>query len=279
MGIASRHGKLRVAVDDDGSRWTRLEDLLTADVIGCLRYLPLQRGLGAFLGSAVSADGQCLRDWAATRDVAWAALTRATIAFWPRLAGKEPDLVVVFHDQTGAPAIAILVEAKLHDDQHAIEGLSQLGFYGRALLEDELEGDTFEQELPARRPLVFLTAGRVAPAEALRVARTEIGDTTGRTDVFWTSWWHAAELVASELSVGVRGHEHAVLEDLAADLAERGFAPRRPRLLFPLPALGPLGPFPSSRLVRTRGPGRALRDVAALDLPAIEVALRQWRVR
>lgn len=40
MSLASRHGRLRVHAEDDGTRFRRLEDLLTADVFGAYRYLP-----------------------------------------------------------------------------------------------------------------------------------------------------------------------------------------------------------------------------------------------
>lgn len=112
MSIASRHGKLRITAEDDGTRFQRLEDLLTADVFGAFRYLPPNLGVRPFLEHARSPDGVSLRAWAEERGVRWLDLSRATYVFWPRLADspreafRRPRVRAPAHDQhlrSGAP--------------------------------------------------------------------------------------------------------------------------------------------------------------------------------
>lgn len=286
MSIASRYGKLRISAEDDGTRARRQEDLLTADVFGAYRYLPAELGLRSLLAHAVSVDGEPLRRWAEARDVPWNELSLIKCAFWPCLASKEPDLVIVLGDTIDPARLAILVEVKLHAEQHTIDGASQLGFYGAALLDDRLEGEPFDVALPPLRPVVLLTKERTVPSAALARARSELGDhhAEGRTDAFWVSWTTAAILATEALEArkreGAPAHELAVLEDLVADLEERGFRPPRTLTSLPMPALAPLPTALRGWANRPAPPrGRRLTDLAGASLAPIDDALRHWGFR
>lgn len=284
MSIASRYGKLRVAAEDDGTRFRRLEDLLTADVFGAFRYLPPHLGACALLERAVSPDGVSLRAWAEAAGLQWAGTTLASFAFWPRLAGKEPDLVILLGDHEDPGQLLVLVEVKLHAEQHEIGGISQIGFYGAAMLDELFDEPPFEISLPTLRPVVLLTGESEPPASALLRARCELGDrhAQGVTDAFWLSWATVAivtnALLEQQRAVGRPPHELAVLEDLAADLAERGFTPPRPRTSFPLPQLEPL---PAPWHPWTAAPSaKAWRPCPqGLHLDRIDAALATWRLR
>lgn len=286
MSLASRYGKLRIGVEDDGTRFRRLEDLLTGDVFGAYRYLPAPLGVGRLLEHALSADRVSLRAWAEARGVRWADLSCATFAFWPSLAGKEPDLVVALGSEDDRSQLVVLVEVKLFANQHEIGGVSQLGFYGAAMLDDLFDEEPFDLELPPLRPVVLVTADAECPTSALIRARRELGgdEVQGRTEAFWVSWTTAAVLASETLDQrrrdGRPSHEIAVLEDVVADLAERGFTPPRARTSFPLPSLAALA-MSWGRGWTSRGSARAAGRPAlsGIHLDRIEEALKSWRLR
>ena len=289
MSIASRGGKLYVGGGgDDPNSCHRREDLLTSDVFGAYRYLPVQAGIGPLLAGAVDADGSTLASWAAKHDVPWDTLSVAWFAFWPSLAGREPDLVVVLGDANGEAKLAVLVEVKLHAQQHFIEGLSQLGHYGLTFRDGELDDEPFDVALPPLRPVVYVTVGTECPTGELRAARDEIGvsDSARETGVFWTSW-SAAAVCAEDARIergkeDAAAHELALLDDLVADLAHRGF--HRPRAIqsFPLPPLPTLGHYALAahglRSTKALAP-RTFADLDGLELPMLDGALRRWRMR
>ena len=212
------------------------------------------------------------------------------MVFWPRLSGREPDLLVALGRSGDDVDLLVLVEAKLHSDQHWIEGRSQLGFYGELLFDEDAVVELFEDlELPEHRPLVYLTKGADAPTTALVHARNELSDRVadGQTEVFWTSWHRAREVasaaLAEALEVGQPAHVQSLLSDLLEDLAERGFRPPRPRAAWPMPPLRrlesgqaeawlcpPAAPAP---------PGPTIRQLERAELPSIDAFLREWSLR
>lgn len=288
MGIASRHGKLHVSAEDDGSRFRRMEDLLTADVFGAYRYLPMEVGILPVFAAAEAVGGQTLRQWTEARGIAWGELVSVQFAYWPSLAGKEPDLVVALLAADGSARLVTLVEVKLHSDQHAIGGKSQLGFYGAALADGLFDDELFDFELPFHRAVVFVTKEREFPRDALSRARSEVGDAhlEGRTDVFWIGWSTIAALARCALDTrraeGAKAHELALLDDLVADLAERGFRPPRPMASLPLPRLEPLAlpGLPRFVMAARRHPvASQLADLSALALDDVGATLSHWRLR
>lgn len=286
MSIAGRHGKLHAIVGDDEGWHQRVEDLLTADVFGAYRYLPPGLGVLALLGAAENADGVTLAAWQGEQ---WESLQHVDITFWPRLNGREPDLLVSLGAEDARPELFVLVEAKLHSDQHWIEGRSQLGYYGELVFDEEALADVLDDvELPERRPVVFLTKDAEAPTAALARAREELRARmeVGSTDVFWTSWHRAREQAEAALALatanGEPTHLQALLADLLEDLAERGFTPPRPRVFFPLPVLHELETRGVEAWLRRSvvppRPGPTFRFENA-QLDRIDDFLRDWRLR
>ena len=287
VSIASRNGKLHIADGDDGTRWRTREDLLTADVFGAYRYLPVDLGVGPVLAGAVDEGGRTLADWARARTVAWPALTEAWFAFWPNLDGREPDLVVVLGESRQLATIAVLIEVKLHADQHEIDGRSQLGHYGLSFLQHRFEDQRIDVPLPSLRPIVYITKSREPDLTALRRARSELalGGREAATDVFWTSWTaavEAGEKARDRIAANAPRHQLAVIEDLLADLAERGFHRRRRLAEFPLIIPRDLGDFIEPEWERrSRSDDRRLRALADLGsawLPRADHPLANWRL-
>jgi hypothetical protein len=292
MSIASRHGKLFVGGKDDPTRWARIEDLLTADVFGAYRYLPPTLGVVPLLARAVRGDGLTMKAWAAAQRIEWASLTHAQIVFWPSFEGREPDLLVGLGSSLGDLTLLVLIEAKLHAEQHWIEDIPQLAYYGSRLLDGELdetlEDELFETDLPAHRPLVLLTKGTEVPGEELDLARRTLSEHVedGRTDVFWVSWHVAREVAEEQLAAHEESngsaHVGAVLSDLLEDLRARGFGPPRKRLGWPLTLTMPLDPSIEPLLRRSPTPARRWTPAATLTLDPLvplEPALRDWRAR
>jgi len=249
VSIAGRHDKLREVGARDLGDWVRAEDLLTADVFGAYRYLPPAVGVLPFLLRSETSKGMSLASWLLGVGVATEALDEAHVVFWPDLAGKEPDVLVLLGAAGAPPMLAVLVEAKLHSPQHEIADLSQVGFYAKQFAAGRLSS---VERLPDNRAVVFLTRHHVAPADELQRAERELGP--GAVPIFWLNW-QCALLTASEalkrdgLERGVRLH----LEDLMADLRWRGmFLPQDLRS-FPMPPLTPLAPVGSNAWLRTWG--------------------------
>jgi len=109
MTIAELHGKL--SPDAPDACHERMEDLLTSDVFGTLRYAGWAVGFGAWLRSATPAPLAGL----AHRPLATAVIEaprRVALAFWPTLPnGREADVAVLVENIEGSAAL-FLVEAK-----------------------------------------------------------------------------------------------------------------------------------------------------------------------
>jgi hypothetical protein len=286
VSIAGRANKLPIGAVADDRRWRVLEDLLTADVFGVLRYLPPELGILPVLARAERDQATTLADWCAARGLLLEELTRVRLAFWPELAEKEPDIVIDVAREDGPPVLTILIEAKYRSEQHTIDGKSQLGFYGSLLFEAEADFP-FEEQPSQHRVVIFLTAGRERPDDQLCRARDEAREYVGegRCEFFWTNWQSIQAVLAGGLREGVEApprHVRALLDDALADLEERGFGPPRQLTSWPMPALPPLPWLPSGSLRRLRPAIRRSPQVAGLrvePLPDITAALHAWRIR
>ena len=93
MTVAEIHGKI-----SDSNISERMEDLLTSDVFGCLRYLPPQTGLLPFLLTARSVQGREFK--------LIPGISKVHSLFWPWLNFKgrsscEPDVLLGLEDDQG----------------------------------------------------------------------------------------------------------------------------------------------------------------------------------
>ena len=245
MSIVGRKGKLSLQDIPGAARdvvWERLEDVLTADVFGAYRYLPLEYGLIPFLSHAKDERGLSLSDFLATHAVTLESLNYARILFWPRLEDQsEPDLLILLGTSPHDLQVALMVEAKFYSTQHEIEKAgtrsSQIGHYliqhhcGAYGLSIDSEG------VPPLRPLLFLTRDAKPPHQDLSRARGEVraalpGLTEEGIGLFWCSWAHAGVEArrlwhAHQDKIG----EHPwlrLLLDVWHEIEHRGLMPRAP---------------------------------------------------
>ena len=195
MTIAEIHGKL----SSSGSNISdRREDLLTADVFGCLRYIPFNKGLLNILNKAqryTGTESLCIKD---SND-------NVNVKFWPRLENNsEPDVLIRFGDHL------IIIEVKYLSGKSGHYGANQEN-------EDNLEAASSDQlarlfqglmsnkgNYP-RRSLIYLTAHRNLPPNDIESgykALDSLSDSnryTYKYNVYWLSWFEVYKTVSGLL--------------------------------------------------------------------------------
>jgi hypothetical protein len=189
----------------------RAEDLLTSTVFGFLRYLPVQKGLVAFLRRCrpFPADRSDIKT---TEWPDWDRVHACKVSFWPRLGEYGiPDVMVTLEDANGAILGELVVEAKFNspksgragedDGEQAIEGVrdpDQLVRYFQGLQ---------AYARPGSHPLglIYLTAHSVPPRDELAASF----DRYPAMRLAWLSWRDASSVA----------HPQAETSLPAADLA------------------------------------------------------------
>ena len=247
MTIVARKGKFSVSADNapGESAWRMYEDVLTADVFGAYRYLPPSLGLLPLLECAVDEKQRSLSAFLETDEIQLQSFDSARIRFWPTFQnGREPDVLIVLSSSHTGRSIAILVEAKLHAQQHEITDstgtTSQLGHYLREHLAGNYKSQSVPGELPmGPRPLLYITKHREVSIEELAKARIEVEAAVDSSEVglFWVDWGTAG-LVARSLW---QTHRETVLPspwirhllDLYEEVRARDLLPREPFLGIP----------------------------------------------
>ena len=208
MSIAGRKGKFNlqnIEASIENPAWERLEDMLTADVFGAYRYLPLEFGLHPFLSLAKDDSDRTVLNFLDSRKINLNNLKYARIIFWPHFNdGSEPDLLILLGESQDKLRVAILGEAKLHSSQHEIEldsiKRSQLGHYSICHLNGSYAYDEMPQleELPDVRIMLYITSGEEIPFHEIKVARNEIINyqnyySEDDVGLFWCSWIKAGK--------------------------------------------------------------------------------------
>jgi len=165
MTLADIHGKL------EGIRLTdRSEDLLTANIFGCLQYIPPNKVLLPFLRKAQSLTGTTLQLPRSTRV--------AYYSFWPYLrrnddAACEPDVVLGLETEDNELYI-IMVEVKYRSGPSSLENEDILPNHqlARELYQLEVVScDSLGWETsiePRSRQLIYLTEDFKMPSRVLK---------------------------------------------------------------------------------------------------------------
>lgn len=214
MSIAEIYGK----ISDTGTNLSeRMEDLLTADVFGCMRYLPIGKALLPFLQTACSFHGNIFT----IPDK----IVQVHYAFWPWLKTPysipcEPDVVLGLETE-GHCIHLVLVEAKYHsglsseederpepNDQLARE-LDNLDAISCAALGWKAQLDI------ASRTLLFVTQDMGIPYDLLAQSLAEYSRKRNRdSDIFWTSWRFLPSILEKMLESEIAPPHRTVLEDM-----------------------------------------------------------------
>ena len=220
MTVAEIHGKI-----SDSNISERMEDLLTSDVFGCLRYLPPETGLLPFLRTVQSVQGRELQ--------LIAPISKVHALFWPWLDFKdlsacEPDVLLGLEDEGGSLHI-VMIEAKYHAgvSSEADEGEDPRHQLAREL--DALRGvsgATFGLDAATiidSRTLVFVTADLAMPrGEMLGGLEEFTAKRREEADIFWTSWRHLPSVLEHSLAADSDSGRRAVSEDIIALLVRKG---------------------------------------------------------
>jgi hypothetical protein len=222
MTIAEIHGK----ISKEGTNLSdRMEDLLTADIFGCFRYLPIQEGLIPFLSTARSFHGHTI--------MLPSKLMAVHYSFWPwvKLRGCtpcEPDVVVGLETE-GKRLHLVFIEAKYRSGLSSQED------------ENESPNDQLARELDnldtvspmnlhwspdltiLSRSLLFITQDMGMPRNLLAESLAEYTRKRNRDgDIFWTSWRFLPTILEQSLERQSSSENIAVLEDMLNVLLRKG---------------------------------------------------------
>ena len=221
MTVAEIRGKISEAGTNLSER---MEDLLTSDIFGCMRYLPAKKALIPFLRTAYSLHGNTL--------TMPGEIVRVHYSFWPRLklVGRrhcEPDVLLGLETKENHVHL-VLVEAKYYsglsseederpepNDQLARE-LDNLDAVSCATL-----GWRTHLEI-ASRELLFVTQDMGIPRDLLIQSLAEYAHKRKRDgDIFWTSWRFLPSILERSLEKESISENRAVLEDMLALLLRK----------------------------------------------------------
>jgi hypothetical protein len=214
MSMAEIRGK----ISETGTNLSeRMEDLLTSDIFGCMRYLPAKKVLIPFLQTAYSLHGDILAIPSEVIGVHY--------SFWPwlKLAGRipcEPDVILGLETEEGYVHL-VLVEAKYYsglsseednrpepNDQLARE-LDNLDAVSCANL-----GWRTNSEI-ASRTLLFVTQDMGIPRDLLVQSLAEYTRKRKKEgDIFWASWRFLPSILEQSLEKESVPENRAVLTDM-----------------------------------------------------------------
>jgi len=214
MTIAEIHGK----ISDTGINLSeRMEDLLTSDIFGCMRYLPPEKALLPFLHTAYSLHGNVFT----IPD----GMVRIHYSFWPwlKLPGRipcEPDVVLGL-ETNGRAVHVVLVEAKYYsglssEEDERLEPNDQLA---RELDNLDIVSPLdlgWKPELDiVSRTLLFVTQDMGMPYGLLAQSLAEYKRKRNRDgDIFWASWRFLPAILEQNLEKGNSPENIAVLENM-----------------------------------------------------------------
>jgi hypothetical protein len=221
MTVAEIRGKISAAGVNLSER---MEDLLTSDIFGCMRYLPAQQILIPFLVKARSFHGNSLT----VPDK----IIKLHYSFWPwlKLPGCipcEPDIMLGLETE-GRQLHLVSVEAKYYsglssEEDERTEPNDQLA---REL--DNLDAVSctvlgWEPHLEiASRTLLFVTQDMGIPRTLLAKSLDEYTRKRHKSgDIFWASWRFLPSILEESLEKETAPENKAVLEDMLALLLRK----------------------------------------------------------
>ncbi len=222
MTVAEIHGK----ISETGTNLSeRMEDLLTSDVFGCMRYLPAQKALIPFLQTACSFHGNIL--------TIQSEVIKVHYSFWPSLKLSdpnpcEPDLVVGLETKENQLYI-VFIESKYYsglsskederakpNDQLARE-LDNLDVVSCANL-----GWRTHSEIIARS-LLFVTQDMGIPRDILAQSLDEYKRKRNKHgDIFWASWRSLPSILERNIKKESVSESEAVMADMLSLLLRKG---------------------------------------------------------
>ena len=174
-----------------------MEDVLTSNVFGLLKYVPAHIGLAPFLAEAVDMDGK--------RPLTWLAESRkwtVNYEFWPWMEregsyGCEPDVLLRIESEESGK-FWILVEAKYLSGKSSFADDALEHPHDQLAREwDNLVG--IAEKSDVRPVLIYLTAGFGIPSKDIVDAKTEYEEKRSGAqspNILWLSWRHLHAVVS-----------------------------------------------------------------------------------
>lgn len=200
---AQLRGKLTRQEDD-------MEDLLTSNVFGSIKYIRPEEGLLPLLASSINSDGN-----APTQ--ALQPISNVKYEFWPwiqepKCEGCEPDVLITIQ-LVNNQKIIILVEAKYLSDKSS---LANEGVAPKDQLAREWDNLTRLADRQKATPiLLYVTAHLGYPKKSIDDSRKEyMGKRKEDMSVFWISWRKLPKLFSNA--------RHQILNDLVEVLRRQG---------------------------------------------------------
>jgi len=214
MTIAEIRGKISSSGNNLNDR---MEDLLTSNVFGTFRYLPLHLGLLDFISTAINRDKKSLN--LSVKPI------RANWSFWPYLQipgakNCEPDVLIGLEDNHGNIHI-VMIEAKYLSGKSSEEDESeqpndQLAreLHNLRILKPE-DITWAESKNIKERTLVYITQDAGIPISEISQSLKEYHQKRhDNPEIFWTSWRFLPQLVESIIRKAENEYQTAILQDL-----------------------------------------------------------------
>jgi hypothetical protein len=225
MTIAELHGKLsphRLNGCHD-----RMEDLLTSDVFGTMKYAGWQFGFMEWLRSAIHPFDGTMASMALPKDDD---IERLHYVFWPSLAnGREPDMLIGIECSDGK-IIQIMVEAKYLSGASdvTLQDTEINSYYSGNQIADQV--NNFPKTFPdlSKKSIaacvhMYVTAHYSCPIDIYENAKTYIK----KIDIplFWINWQSLPAFLIVAREKSVTGGTCALLSDLLDLLIRKDLVP------------------------------------------------------
>lgn len=221
MSIAEIRGK----ISSSGSNLSdRLEDMLTSDIFGPLRYLPFQDGLLKILLKSKNYSNN-----------AWLSLDNCDKSsipkyyFWPKLSLSEPDILIEFGDHLFLIEVKYLSGKSGHFEKNGSEQdnleLASSDQLGREFIDLLNFPGKFQT-----RSIVYLTSHRKLPVNDIKAGYDAVVEiypkkigTQYQNNIYWLSWFTVHELISNLLNQQQNYYQKLVLRDMKNLLHKKGF--------------------------------------------------------
>ena len=213
MTIAEIHGKIG---SSGGNLSDRLEDLLTSDVFGPLRYLPAQQGLFPILSKATP---YC----ETTPKLEFDSADELEVCFWPWTGTSEPDVLIKCKDHL------VMIEAKYLSGKSGGDsgGDSESASSDQLVREFiDLKKESEKCSKYSKYSLIYLTAHQIFPKKDIESSYDVSGKYKKdyKNNVYWLSWFHVCECIETLMkNQKEQNHEWIILNDINCLLKKKGF--------------------------------------------------------
>ncbi|RLD97778.1 MAG: hypothetical protein DRI92_05055 [Aquificota bacterium] len=193
-----------------------MEDILTSNVFGLIKYLPPKLLLFPFLRVAKTIKGD-LPLKTISDDLS------SQLIFWPFLNETncrpcEPDLLLNLSDGTGKTRYSILIEAKFHSGKSSYPDSSDFPNDQLAREYDNLQ--KYSENVGSIPVLIYLTADYGMPRGSIEESISEYTAKRGNTPtIAWISWQHLNSIIGD-----TTGHDQygEMIRDISSLLTKLG---------------------------------------------------------